>query len=370
MARAGKKRTVRSTKSLRAQLRSLQVLLDAIPAPIFYKDANGIYLGCNVAFERYLGLSREQIVGKSVYDISPRDLADVYYRADKALFDQPGVQTYETNVAYADGVRRDVTFYKATFLGPDGALGGLVGTILDITERKRAEALLRASEERYRGLIEGSIQGIVVQRDWMALFANSAFATMLGYASPAELIGLDVRRFIVPDHLPLVEGFAATLEETLSADLVLHVADASEPDERLDGTIAAVEAVLSEIGADELPIELVLNKLDLVDPLRRRRLGNRFPDALQISARSGEGLAQLRAHVAARFADRFRPVRLLVPYDHGRILTELYELGAPIEERSDRADGVLVHARLPERELARFAPYLVADVPAASARKA
>jgi len=188
----------------------------------------------------------------------------------------------------------------------------------------------------------------------------------------------DGRRYLVTDtvgfirRLPheLVEGFAATLEETLSADLVLHVADASEPDERLDGTIAAVEAVLSEIGADELPIELVLNKLDLVDPLRRRRLGNRFPDALQISARSGEGLAQLRAHVAARFADRFRPVRLLVPYDHGRILTELYELGAPIEERSDRADGVLVHARLPERELARFAPYLVADVPAASARKA
>ena len=209
MARAGKKRPVRSTEGLRAQLRSLQVLLDAIPAPIFYKDANGIYRGCNVAFERYLGLSREQIVGKSVYDISPRDLADVYYRADKALFDRPGVQTYEANVAYADGVRRDVTFYKATFLGPDGALGGLVGTILDITERKRAEGLLRASEERYRGLIEGSIQGIVVQRDWKALFTNSAFATMLGYASPAELIGFDVRRFIVPDHLPLVEGFAA-----------------------------------------------------------------------------------------------------------------------------------------------------------------
>jgi two-component system cell cycle sensor histidine kinase/response regulator CckA len=209
MARAGKKRTVRSTEALRAQLRSLQVLLDAIPAPIFYKDAKGIYRGCNVAFERYLGLSREQIVGKSVYDISPKDLADIYYRADQALFDQPGVQTYETNVAYADGVRRDVTFYKATFLGPDGALGGLVGTILDITERKRAEALLRASEERYRGLIEGSIQGIVVQRDWIALFANSAFATMLGYASPAELIGLDMRRFIMSDHLRLVEGFAA-----------------------------------------------------------------------------------------------------------------------------------------------------------------
>jgi hypothetical protein len=63
-------------------------------------------------------------------------------------------------------------------------------------------------------------------------------------------------------------------------------------------------------------------------------------------------------------------VRLLVPYDHGRVLTELYELGAPIEERVDRADGVLVHARLPERELARFAPYYLADEPAARSGEA
>ncbi len=177
------------------------------------------------------------------------------------------------------------------------------------------------------------------------------------------------RRYLVTDtvgfirRLPhqLVEGFAATLEETLLAELVLHVADASLLDERLDDTIAAVESVLSGIGADELPVELVLNKIDLVDPLRRRRLANRFPGALQLSARDGEGLPDLRARIAERFADRFRPVRLLVPYDQGRVLKELYDLGAPIEERVDRADGVLVHARLPERELTRYAPYLIAD---------
>jgi GTPase len=188
------------------------------------------------------------------------------------------------------------------------------------------------------------------------------------------------RRYLVTDtvgfirRLPhqLVEGFAATLEETLLADLVLHVADASLPDGRLDETIAAVSSVLAEIGADELPIELVLNKIDVVDPLRRRRLANRFPGTLQISARHGEGLPELRARIAERFADRFRPVRLLVPYENGRVLKELYDLGAPIEERVDRADGVLVHARLPERELSRYAPYLVADadVPAADAHEA
>jgi GTPase len=185
----------------------------------------------------------------------------------------------------------------------------------------------------------------------------------------------DGRRYLVTDtvgfirRLPhqLVEGFAATLEETVDADLVLHVADASAPDERLDDMIGAVDAVLAEIGAAELPIELVLNKIDEVDPLRRRRLANRFPGSLEISALTGEGLDELRARVAERFGERLRPVRLLVPYDQGRILAELYELGAPIEERLDTSEGVIVVARLPHREVARFAPYLVSE-PAARAR--
>jgi GTP-binding protein HflX len=185
----------------------------------------------------------------------------------------------------------------------------------------------------------------------------------------------DGRRYLVTDtvgfirRLPhqLVEGFAATLEETVDADLVLHVADASVPDERLDETIGAVEAVLAEIGAAELPLELVLNKIDQVDPLRRRRLANRFPGSVEISALTGEGLDALRARIAERFGERLRSVRLLVPYDQGKVLTELYECGAPIEERLDTAEGVVVVAQLPHREVARFAPYLVAE-PAARAR--
>src|SRR5881398_1217293 len=101
---------------------------------------------------------------------------------------------------------------------------------------------------------------------------------------------VDGRRYLVTDtvgfirRLPheLVEGFAATLEETLVADIVLHVADASAPEARLDEMLEAVDRVLREIGAGELPIELVLNKIDAADSLRRRRLGNRFPDAVQV----------------------------------------------------------------------------------------
>jgi GTPase len=179
----------------------------------------------------------------------------------------------------------------------------------------------------------------------------------------------DGRPYLVTDtvgfirRLPhqLVEGFASTLEETLVADLVLHVADASAPDERLEEMIAAVVTVLGEIGADGLPRLLALNKVDAVDEFRRRLLASRHPDAVLVSARTGEGLEALRERVASHFAERFEPVRLLVPHDDGRALARLYELGAPIEEREDLPEGVAVRARLPRRELRRFAPYLVAD---------
>ena len=179
----------------------------------------------------------------------------------------------------------------------------------------------------------------------------------------------DGRRYLVTDtvgfirRLPheLVEGFAATLEETLQADLVLHVVDGSLPDDQLDETTRAVDDVLDEIGAGELPVELVLNKVDRVDPLGRRRLANRFPGALQIAAASGEGLDELKARIADRFAERFELVRMLVPYEDGAKLAELYSLGPPIDERVDGPDGVFIRARLPRREIQRFAPYLVAE---------
>ena len=179
------------------------------------------------------------------------------------------------------------------------------------------------------------------------------------------------KRYLVTDtvgfirRLPtqLVEGFAATLEETLVADLVLHVADGSLPEHRLEETIAAVQSLLTEIGADDVPLELVLNKVDALDPFARRRLQHAFPRALQVSARTGEGLEELKLRIAELFSDRFEDVRMLVPYEDGSALAELYDLGAPIAERRDTAEGVRVRARLPRREVARFARFLVAGEP-------
>jgi GTP-binding protein HflX len=196
---------------------------------------------------------------------------------------------------------------------------------------------------------------------------NRLFETLDPTTRTFEHLG---KRYLVTDtvgfirRLPtqLVEGFASTLEETLVADLVLHVVDGSLPEEVLAGQVESVETVLTEIGAGEIPVELVVNKVDRLDLRDRRRVGNRFPGAVEISAATGEGIDELKARVAERFADRFDEVRLLVPYDEGRVLSDLYALGAPIDERTDTDEGVVVRARLPHREVRRFAPYLVAGL--------
>lgn len=137
-------------EALQAQNEFLQDLIDAIPAPIFFKDTNGIYLGCNRAFEGYIGLGRTAILGCTVYDVAPKDLADIYRAADESLIRAGGMQTYETKVKFNDGTLRDVMFHKAVFRTPSGDVGGLVGAMLDITERKAAEVALKASEQRHR----------------------------------------------------------------------------------------------------------------------------------------------------------------------------------------------------------------------------
>jgi GTP-binding protein HflX len=125
--------------------------------------------------------------------------------------------------------------------------------------------------------------------------------------------------------------------------------------------VSAVTDVLVTIGADRVPVELVLNKIDRVDEVGRRRLANRFPHAPQVSAQTGEGLGELKALIARRFDGLLEQVRLLVPYEDGRGLSALYSLGAPIEQREDTPDGVLVLARLPRGEIRRFAAYLISE---------
>jgi PAS domain S-box-containing protein len=134
-------------RALRDQLHFLQTLIDTIPNPIFFKDTSGHFLGCNKAFENRLGLSKEAIVGKTSYELFPKEYADKYREMDLASFRQPGEQVYETTLLYADGKVYDVIIYKGTFSNADGTLAGLVGVTVDITERKKAEEALRKAHD-------------------------------------------------------------------------------------------------------------------------------------------------------------------------------------------------------------------------------
>lgn len=167
----------------------LRALLDAIPAPVFYKDAAGVYRGCNKAFEAYLGRARDEIIGKDVHGLSPKELADVYKAADDALFAARGTQIYEARVRYADGTFHDVMFHKATFDDASGELAGMIGTILDITTRKDAEKALAESEARYRAVVSALGEGIVlVGRDRRVLTCNPAACAILRLPEP-DLVG-------------------------------------------------------------------------------------------------------------------------------------------------------------------------------------
>jgi GTP-binding protein HflX len=177
-------------------------------------------------------------------------------------------------------------------------------------------------------------------------------------------LAIDGRPYLLTDtvgfirKLPhqLVEAFAATLEETRLADLVLHVVDASAPEEELVEMLSAVDETLEEIGAGDRPRVLVLNKIDAVDEDRRIELGHRHPEGVMVSALTGEGLEGLTTAIEAAFARTLTSVELLLPYSEGGRLAELHDVAGDLH-REDTPEGVRVVARLPVAVAERYARY-------------
>ncbi len=245
--------------------------------------------------------------------------------------------------------------------------------------RDRIAALRRrlARLKRNRGVMRARRERSSLPRVALAGYTNAGKSTLLNALTGAEVgvgdrlfhtldpttrsLELSGRDYLLTDtvgfieKLPhqLVEAFKATLEETVLADLILHVVDAAAPEARRLADMRAVDEVLEEIGAGESPRLLVLNKADLLDAEDRDEVLMHHPDAVLVSALDGEGLDELKEEIETAFEDTLAQVELLIPYSEGGRLHELHEVAGKLD-RKDRADGVLVQAKIPLAELHRF----------------
>lgn len=196
------------------------------------------------------------------------------------------------------------------------------------------------------------------------LVEDALFATLDPTTRRSETA--DGRVFTLTDtvgfirHLPhdLVEAFRSTLEESVLADLLLHVVDGSDPDPF--GQIGAVRTVLNEIGANEVPEQVVINKIDAADPDTLLAIRSRYPDAVFVSARSGAGIDELRARLDERLPRPEREVRALVPYDRGDLINRIHTSGEFVSSEHTE-HGTLLVARVNADLAGDLARYLVDD---------
>ncbi len=224
----------RAGRELRDQQAFVSALIDSIPLPIFYKDVDGRYLGCNRAFERMLGMPRAGIIGKVAEDVAPPEIAREYRAKDDELFARPGEQTYEWHVRAANGELRDAVFSKATFQRADGSLAGLVGAIVDVTERKRVEAELERHRRSLEDLVRARTADLqVVHRTLQETqFAMDSVGIGISWAD------VDTGRFLYANRFA-AEFLGYTVDEMLA----LHVGDIDPafPADEFHGVVDALQ---------------------------------------------------------------------------------------------------------------------------------
>ncbi len=176
--------------ALSERLDFIQTLINAVPNPIFYKDSSGVYLGCNRAYEEFMQLHSKELVGQTAYGIAPYDLAAHYEERDKELLKKPGVQIYESSIRRGDGILREVLFYKATYGKYANNPTGIVGVIVDITDRKETEETLRENAAFLQVVLESiKTSLIIVDAESLEIVdVNSDAEKLTGY-SKQELLG-------------------------------------------------------------------------------------------------------------------------------------------------------------------------------------
>ena len=179
------------TGELKDKERLLSAIIDNLPLPIFVKDAEARHILVNPALAKLHGMEAGEIIGLTSAEIPTlrRDVGEDLLEQDmQVLKNEAGIEIPDQKISDGSGHARTHHIRKVPLRGDGGEVNGLLGISMDITERVMAGEEIRKKEEQFRNLFEGSIQGVLVHRDYQMLFANQAFASMLGYGSPEELL--------------------------------------------------------------------------------------------------------------------------------------------------------------------------------------
>ena len=334
----------RRTDRMDEQLNFQQTLLNTIPSPIFYKDIDGVYLGCNSAFEAYIGRSKADIVGKTVYDVAPRELADVYRSADLALFDTPGIQQYDALVRYADGSPHDIIFTKATFSDSQGKVAGMVGVMLDITERKATEAAILESEAKFRSYVQDAPLAVfVVDREGRILDFNRSSVDLLGYEA-FELARMNIAKIHPDEDREIVLQDFATLLDKGHVEIERRV-------KRADGQIRWV-ALTATMISDQFSLGYCQ---DITDRKRAEEERTRIENQLQ-QAQKMEALGTLAGGIAHDFNNILGIIMgftQLAEYELGKgspVLDKLDEVLKATNRAKDLVKQILAFSRRSEQQ--------------------
>jgi len=139
------------------------MMLEAIPVPVFCKNTQHMYTACNEEFLKFNGFIREEIIGKSVFDVVPEESAEIFRKADDELFASRGKQVYDAILENAEGQKRNIVFHKSVMCNAKNEAIGIVGIILDVTEQRRIEDSLQDSQEMFNAIVENSPAHIFVK---------------------------------------------------------------------------------------------------------------------------------------------------------------------------------------------------------------